>query len=465
MQSRRFTLDDQLAFSKLSGDNNPLHLDPVAARRYIFGRPVVHGIHLVLWALENYAREAAHPFKLTSLNVQFQRPVGVEEEVEYSVTHHGQKIEFNLSSHGALSCRIKAQISEDPDKIDSFLTTLPPAGSPRVLKESDLITTKGKFDLHFQRTAAAELFPALIDKLSSGQIATLLATTRLVGVECPGLNSVYFELSLTQSDTPASDQFTYEVTRFEESLRIIVMRVTAPGLTGTVKAFVRPPRHEQTSYADIQKLVRPGQFKGQRALVIGGSRGLGEITAKLLCSGGAEVKITYNKGEEDAIRVVREVTAAEGKISALKFDLRSTDLDPFQKDVLPWAPTHLYYFATPFIFIASPNFNADIFQQFCDFYVTGFSNLVTTLVPQGLTHILYPSSIAINEVPLNMGEYAAAKAAGETLCAFLEKRYKGLLITRPRLPRMATDQTVSLRPVDNADPVPIILDAVHSLCV
>ena len=53
---RRFQAADQDAFAHLSGDHNPLHVDPVAARRLIFGGPVVHGIHLLLWALDAFVR-------------------------------------------------------------------------------------------------------------------------------------------------------------------------------------------------------------------------------------------------------------------------------------------------------------------------------------------------------------------------------------------------------------------------
>ena len=38
MIGRSFLLTDQMAFAGLSGDSNPLHIDPVAARRLVFGR-------------------------------------------------------------------------------------------------------------------------------------------------------------------------------------------------------------------------------------------------------------------------------------------------------------------------------------------------------------------------------------------------------------------------------------------
>ena len=76
----------------------------------------------------------------------------------------------------------------------------------------------------------------------------------------------------------------------------------------------------------------------------------------------------------------------------------------------------------------------------------------------GVRKVLHPSSVAVDEVPPGMAEYAAAKMAAEVLCLSLEKNKQApLTIYKPRLPRMATDQTVSLFPVNNQDPVPIML--------
>ena len=48
--SRRFAMEDVESFAELSGDFNPLHVDPVAARRALYGEVVVHGVHSLLWA-------------------------------------------------------------------------------------------------------------------------------------------------------------------------------------------------------------------------------------------------------------------------------------------------------------------------------------------------------------------------------------------------------------------------------
>ena len=81
VSTRVFTDADQSHFAELSGDFNPMHLDALAARRLIFGRRVVHGIHMLLWGLDNWLAKAAAPVSLTRLSAVFLRPLGVEETV------------------------------------------------------------------------------------------------------------------------------------------------------------------------------------------------------------------------------------------------------------------------------------------------------------------------------------------------------------------------------------------------
>ena len=95
-------------------------------------------------------------------------------------------------------------------------------------------------------------------------------------------------------------------------------------------------------------------------------------------------------------------------------------------------------------------------RKFAAYYVTGFARTLSHWRGLGVKHFFYPSTVALEELPIAMGEYAAAKTAGETLCAFLEKSDPDLTIYRPRLPRAATDQTVSLLPVKNCDPAELM---------
>ena len=39
-----FDQNDVELFAQISGDNNPIHIDPVKASKSIFGKPVIHGL-------------------------------------------------------------------------------------------------------------------------------------------------------------------------------------------------------------------------------------------------------------------------------------------------------------------------------------------------------------------------------------------------------------------------------------
>ena len=44
------------------------------------------------------------------------------------------------------------------------------------------------------------------------------------------------------------------------------------------------------------------------ALVIGGSRGIGEIISKMIIAGGGNVKLTYYKGFEEAKKIKKRIS-------------------------------------------------------------------------------------------------------------------------------------------------------------
>ena len=55
-------------------------------------------------------------------------------------------------------------------------------------------------------------------------------------------------------------------------------------------------------------------------------------------------------------------------------------------------------------------------------------------------------------MPNNMLEYSLAKYSAEKMCDHIMKNNKLIKIYEPKLPRLATDQTVSFLPVKNNDP-------------
>ena len=460
---RTFTTDDQLAFARLSGDQNPLHMDPLVARRLIFGKQVVHGMHALLWSLDQYFDSETPFLHLVTVKGSFQTGIGVGEKVNcHYKTVDETTLEIRLEVNRTIA--VWVQVTWVPG--DQHLPPLLPADVPKnpVCRErsvDDINTATGSLPLYLDRKLSRHLFPNLTRILPERQLSELLATTRLVGMECPGLHSIFSGLEITYHPTATDDsQIAYQAVTCNPKLSLLLMKINSAGMEGKIKAFIRPGIQSQAAFSEVNDQVTSDEFTDQTAFVIGGSRGLGEVTAKLLAAGGAEVFITYYKGEEDARRIVSEIVSNGAKASFQQVNVLNPRIDLPPEINTVSKPVHLYYFATPFIFgNTKGKFSHRRFNLFCDYYVSGFLNTVDTLMSRkcGLEKIFYPSTTAIDEIPLDMAEYAAAKAAGENLCDFLQKTHPSIQIYRPRLARLATDQTVSLLPVENQDPVSYLL--------
>jgi NAD(P)-dependent dehydrogenase (short-subunit alcohol dehydrogenase family) len=224
-----------------------------------------------------------------------------------------------------------------------------------------------------------------------------------------------------------------------------------------------PPVRQQ-SLDRLMPLVSRAEFINSTVLVVGGSRGLGEIAAKLIAAGGGNVVITYAAGRNEAEAVAQEVRGAGLSCATGAYDVRRPAAEQLAE--LKVAPTHLYYFATPTIFRRKAGiFDAERFAEFNNFYLTAFFDLVqkcAQLRPEGI-RVFYPSSSALDARPANMTEYSMSKAAAEVLCADVSKFVSGVQIVSRRLPRLPTDQTTSIVSVKTPDPVEVMLPIIREM--
>ena len=89
-------------------------------------------------------------------------------------------------------------------------------------------------------------------------------------------------------------------------------------------------------------------FAAQRSLVVGGSRGLGAVTAKIVAAGGGHPVITYRDNRAEAELVAGDIRGVGGSCDILRYDALLSASE--QLKALSSVDC-CYYFATPKIFL------------------------------------------------------------------------------------------------------------------
>jgi acyl dehydratase len=470
LASRTFTMADQIRFATISGDHNPMHLDAVLARRTQAAVPVVHGIHLLLWALDLLARADVGRPPVRRLTARFNRFLAVDEVVAAVWAKRNQVnsrfgLVLDLVAAGLTVAQITVDFGAPARTAEAFFCNAVSApAEPRDLAPEQMEGLSGRLAFASTPESVAAMFPAAAGWLGPCRVAALAASSLLVGMVCPGLHSIYRSLTVDMCDEQYPEEtLGFRVVPADTRFRVVQLAIVGGGLAGTIESLLRPPPVPQVSSHELIGLVGPTEFAGSTALVIGGSRGLGEVTAKLLAAGGAKVVITYRVGSTEADAVTGDICAAGGICKALAYDVGKSAES--QLSALDDGPTHAYYFATPTIFRAqSPLFARQRLDEFLDTYVDGFLHLALALRARRRdVSLFYPSSVFVAERPRGMIEYAMAKAAGETLCSEMNLTWAPLHVTVERLPRLLTDQTASIIGTQLPSPTAHLLSLVRKV--
>lgn len=479
--TRQFDVDHQQRFALMSGDVNPMHVDPVAARRTMFGRPVVHGVHVVLWALDVWCSTASSPtMRIAKLTADFAKPVFVGDVVSVSVTETDDRTaRLRVTVENVVVTTVRADLEPEAGSdggrgVVDFEAEGEPSTltAPRDRDIDDLVNDVGTVIAPASTSDWCEPFPSLSTRVGEECVAAIAALSTIVGMECPGLHSLFggfavrLERRLDAGEIVGgrATAVQYRVSRANTKYSTVKIQVVGMMLNGEVRAFVRPRPTVQSSTSQLSALVEPGEFCDVNALIVGGSRGLGEVSAKLIAAGGGRSTVSWHRGRVEAEQVVADIRMAGFAAESTQLDVNDLDLkiDP------DTSYTHLLFFASPRISARRlRRFDREVFDRFIDAYVDGFVRVADAVIARSAKLVvLYPSSVYVEEGGADFLEYAAAKAAGEATAQSWAASHSEAVVHIERLEALATDQTVALISVgapDPSEPVARMLRAMHDV--
>jgi NAD(P)-dependent dehydrogenase (short-subunit alcohol dehydrogenase family) len=460
MNGRSFNVTDQEWFARISGDTNPVHMDAAYASRTFPGAPMVHGVHALLWALDQVCK-ADPSIRIEGIQASFIKPILLGDHVTVIPDKKGLRV--IVRGETMTVARFLDPRPENPTPISEGPTW---QSGPRPIDHSgkNLTGAAGEIEATASQSELSVAFPHLARATDSNFLVGLAAISTLVGMTCPGLHSVLSEITATRLAT-ARGTLAFRVERHDHRLSRVEISVAGPGLHGTVAAFANDGESPAIDSATIRALVTPAAFEGHSPLIIGATSGLGSATARLLAAGGARPVLGYR--DPILSGVTRDSVQHFGECELVRFDATAPTEGLKNLVTMGWRGGEAYYFASPRIFRRriEPYQSGDL-RDFLSVFVDGFYETVRGLVElragKPLT-IFYPSSVALDEPAPELFEYKTAKLVGEDLCKRLMERYRNLKIISTRLPRIKTRQTQTVLKVRAETPETVMASIVKQV--
>ena len=419
------------------------------------GQCVVHGIHGLMWALDSFISSVG--LKPSSIDVKFLKPIFLDEQVSCFWDCENSRLKIVNESLVFTEARLTFETN-----IEAFSFNLKskPAHSAPLERGLNEIKNMTSQDLFFR--GDSQLASAMFSHLSSSYgcevCCEIAVISEVVGMQVPGLHSMLLSghIKFLQNHFEPS----FSINQINEKFNVLKIAITGSSLTSEVNALMRPIPTVGHSLIDLKAKVKDKEFRNVRALIIGGSRGLGECVAKIIALGGGETLITYAFGYDDALNVAKDISDFGGKCSIIK--LKMPDDLSLLNELRGF--NQVYYFATPKIF-GKGNFAYDesLYLSFCEIYVESFKKVVEYFMnTTRKIAVYYPSSVAIN-TPINgLAEYIDSKIDGEKLCAEMTG-IDNTHIYVSRLPRTKTDQTMSLTNTEEVNADEVMLPVIREM--
>lgn len=458
--NRVFTDQDQANFAKFSNDYNPLHLDKKYARKTLPGTTIAHGTHAVLWSIELLLSK--YQFIYSKYKVYFHKYIKENSIVNLFWDSKlckliiKNKYDVTLVTISCTNKSLITDLNKKACKIDYDNMSQKP--TEMEIRKISVGYTSPIF-YSGKKNVINKILPLLSKSLNHEIIKEIALQSYIVGMKVPGLNSLLASLNFNISFLNKPQ--TIYIKHVNKYFNSVKSEYLGKNITSILETFFRPEPVKPISCKEIFNLnSKLPNLKNKSVFVVGGSRGLGAVTSKLLACAGARVTLSYNCGKEEALAVANDIISIGGVCKVIQFTV-----SPSQTyNVLDDKYEHLYYFPTNKIFHDDiKKSNREIYNSFHEIYVDCFKSLAEYLIKKSQTvKIFYPSSIAIEKPIVSLKDYIEAKKEGEQVCKLLQKKFL-IKVICPRLNRILTDQTNTMVPIKFDNPVDTMLVSIKQM--
>ena len=301
----RFSSDDVLRFAEWSGDHNPLHVDPAAARRTFFGQPIVHGMLSAIRAIS-----ALGTAPLSKIDIEFRGAVVPGVDYDVSVSGDDRETHLTLSAADNAVLKLRGESTAPPSNGFTVARTVNPAPMRKTAAVRDADDLPPGFALSGVYESGADAGEYASDALPALHARVLALCSYAIGMETPGLRSLFTE---RRSPSQAAKPIRRRLRSTSASNASIVnsassiwkWRSPPPDGRAVATASLRSYLRFSPILTDVGELQRrlpasATKLRDKVAVVVGGARGLGADITAALAAAGCRVYSTYHNDKAAA---------------------------------------------------------------------------------------------------------------------------------------------------------------------
>lgn len=336
----RLQASDVALFTEASHDRNPLHNDPLYARKSAYGGCIAHGVLSGMAALLQSG--VLRGREIRSVQMSFEAPLFPEQEYAWAASVRGSRAVVALKDGPRSLLKARVQLGAEGPQASVPERAAEESPAPRDALRT-VAAAFGVGDLREGKTSAGtyrigrDAFDALSARWSTADggglpvpvAAVLFACSYIVGMEVPGERALFQRLEAEWTGEPSTGTLAYEaavraVHATTEHVQLDVRFGDATSgrtvATAQLSALFMPATPPPTAASADVLLPRTGALAGKHAVVVGGSRGLGAALTLSLALQGADVTVTYARSTDSALALAADLEHAPSRREVVQLD-------------------------------------------------------------------------------------------------------------------------------------------------